>query len=159
MERNVLSRMRPIPSRYQLDIACSIGPFLTFLRFFGIDLDVNQPRSKFRRFIFLVFGTSVFVFMITVACFAFVYHLPLEQPRTSKFWFLVIEMDLWVCFTVFSQLAVFTMAYLRWKSLWNCAEKLEQFAKIPDNLLRRVRTSSITCTVVIFVIVNYFILK
>ena len=153
MERNIFGRVTEIPSRYQLDLTGSISPFLYSLRMFSIDLDVGQPRSKLRRFVFFAFRLASIAVIIATAIFIMNYSTS-KKSGNSKYWFNILNNFIWGTSTMVFQLAVLAATSFRWKPLWNQMEQMERILILPVPFLGQLRKVSAMCLMTIFIAVR-----
>ena len=153
--------IRSIPSKYQHDLLWSLQPVLNSMRILGMDLDVGLPRSKIRRYAFLVY--EMFLALFVVASTIIFELQPDSQNGQSK---IIQNWQLWLITTTTSlsaillQLTSFIMVVFQWKSLWKKVRKLD------DNLLSmhtsfpgKLRKVSIVLLAIAVTLVIFFFSK
>ena len=131
-----------IPSENQLDLVWSLQPVLFPLRIVGIDLDVAQPRSKFRFFTFLVLELMVVVLVISSAIGYFdeVFDIP-DQVQGSKYWSKILGRgSRLVLVPIFHLFFIPMVIFKKWTKLWKKMDKLYfRFLNYHTNFARKLR--------------------
>ena len=152
MEIRADSTVVVIPTEYpQHDLVWSFQSIFITMRFYGIDLNVLQQRSTLRRYFVMVLGMLLLIY----SCGTHVLYVYIN-PKTWKTEkntdiYLALDIICWSTSTIIFQVAVYSTAALKWRSLWKKAEEMEHFIQFPTDCYHQLRKVNLTCMVVGFI--------
>lgn len=139
-----------IPSEYQRDLLWSFQPIFYLMRILGIDLDVSEPHSKFRRLVFITIAVLMLAYSITSNSF---WHHQLEIAETegtTTYWVAFLrELTITISGILIPSILV-AVTIFRWNPVWKKLHKIENSVNFQKSLLMKMRrTVACTCTMVI----------
>ena len=109
----------------------SLRPILYCLRVMGTDLEVGQPRSRFRHYCFILTTILLMVFV----CSGNIIHALVKPvkgfPVSIHDWCKILRKVTRVVSGVSFQLAFVRLFLFQWKSLLKKAQKVEQSVRFP----------------------------
>ena len=131
------------------DLEWGLRPILFLLRIFGIDLDMNRPRSdRCRRFGFLALGISI---LIVSSFYGFKLINTLSyfvSQASSEVSYLILIIIPTIIFNPAYYGTTLVTTQLKWQRLWQKIQKLEHVCPMTDNFYSRLRKTLIASIIV-----------
>jgi len=155
---------KPLKSTYPVkDITWSFNPFVTWMRFLGVDLNWSSSKSK-NRAIFAVIFSVVFLFLNFYVHITFLYstweHFSqiLNAFSASKSLAssvnVFIEHSTYAFISISSQLCLLYICKSRWLNVYRSIQSTECQQKVPDSDCVQLRKLTIAGLCYILVIVS-----
>ena len=139
----------------KLNLAWSLQPILWSLRAFGIDFDVNQPRSTHRRSIFILSGAVIILIFGYFAYDLIHFSSHLLHYRTStEPVYMATYLSSLAIINSLSITALLAVANFKWKTLWTKLKDVEQLARFTDDSYKKMRKTIATSIVVVILLVG-----
>ena len=125
------------------DLLWSLQPIANVIRLVGIDLDPGKSATKCRRCAFFVLGLSVLIFVGFTSSMHFIQGSSSKEKQGTFFycWELLKEGTYLVSGILFP-LAFFLAAFLKWATLWEKVEDMEQSVAFHKTFASRLRKVS-----------------
>ena len=127
-----------IPSIVQRDFVWSFKPIIYVMRMMGIELNVLEKHSMFRRIALLLFGVSIF--LCTETAFFYQIHFAVEKAKlntldkTLKF-----QLNVGGIIFIAYPIVAFSSALFKWKPVWKKLRKMEEDLRCPPAFYRKQR--------------------
>ena len=144
-----------ISNGHQHNLVWSFQPIFYSIRVLGVDLDVTQPRSKLRRYGFVMFQLSL---MALVLSSALIHYFTWDRERSqspASAWCGLLRHGARLMSTILFQLVFFSMTSLQWKKFWKEIEKMEQSVAFQPFFPHSLRRVIIFASAFIFTLVKY----
>ena len=139
------ANMVEIPSEYpRCDLEWSLQPISYMLRIYGVDLDMNQPRSVCRRCAFITLGMCHLVVSGFLGVYSIKIFLSVPYDPTSDFFYLVLNIVSKMIFDCSGLLATLLVSQLKWGSFWRALKILEHNCQLPARVYNRLRKALTT---------------
>lgn len=151
-----LPRVREAPTLFvnQFDLVYSFKPLLYLARIAGADLDVGQPRSKFRQRVSLILGILLHIYLSVGRMVEMFWDddVVLRAHSTPSILDFLGVTSLIVELLIQPTIAI--SFYSKWKGLWQRVRQMEQVSRLPKTFYSQLRKMTLSLTTFIMLVKN-----
>ena len=146
-----------IPSDCQHDLLWSFQPIFYSMQILGINLNISQSSSKFRRFGFLTLATFILTYNTTANVMKYYMHKSVQAPETTQFWVETLKNKSTMISSIMMPLIFVVTAMFKWKELWKKLRKMEQSMNFTNftHQLRKIVMCTSSMVIFFIILVNH----
>ena len=138
-----------IQSEYQRDLLCSFQPIFFLMRFLGIELNVSQSYSKFRRFGFLTLAILMLIYNVIATYLHYKLYEVSGNRGTASYWVALVKQCTLTASGILIPLILFAITIFKWKPLWKKVHEMEHFLNFQSNPLLQLRKTAICTSIMV----------